>query len=205
MSIAGEIEPVLAGPEEIRRRSILGEALKIFARFGFQKASMGQVARAAGLSRQGLYRHFSSKESLFRDSILFALQTSLAEAAAVLASRDLPLTQRILAALQAWVGKHIDEVGENYPELVEAVGLHVEPDRISDFEARLLRHLVSSLRRGGMGAVCKERGVTLSQMADTLLATAIGLRSSCRSSGEFRRRMAIHLKVVLGSPRTKDS
>lgn len=111
MSIDRKIGRPPAGPEELRRCGILGEALKIFARFGFRKASMEQVAEAARLSRQGLYRHFPSKEALFRDSVLFALHTSLSEAADILADRSLPLPHRVSAALDAWVGKHIDAEG----------------------------------------------------------------------------------------------
>ena len=45
---------------------ILSAAENIFARFGFRRASMSQIAEEAGLTRQALYHHYSSKEALFR-------------------------------------------------------------------------------------------------------------------------------------------
>lgn len=45
---------------------ILSAAENIFARFGYRRASMGQIAEEAGLTRQALYHHYASKEALFR-------------------------------------------------------------------------------------------------------------------------------------------
>jgi AcrR family transcriptional regulator len=45
---------------------ILSAAESVFARFGFRRASMSQIAAEAGLTRQALYHHYSSKEALFR-------------------------------------------------------------------------------------------------------------------------------------------
>jgi len=45
---------------------ILSAAENVFARFGFRRASMSQIAGEAGLTRQALYHHYPSKEALFR-------------------------------------------------------------------------------------------------------------------------------------------
>jgi len=45
---------------------ILDAAMRVFRRHGFRRASIEQVAEAAGLTRQALYHHFQSKEALFR-------------------------------------------------------------------------------------------------------------------------------------------
>ena len=44
----------------------MSAAENLFARFGFQRASMSQIAEEAGLTRQALYHHYTSKEALFR-------------------------------------------------------------------------------------------------------------------------------------------
>ena len=41
-------------------------ATAIFLRYGFKKTSMDDVAQAAGVSRQGLYLYFDTKDFLFR-------------------------------------------------------------------------------------------------------------------------------------------
>src|ERR1700757_4521695 len=45
---------------------ILDAALSVFRRHGFRRSSIEQAAEAAGLTRQALYHHFSSKQALFR-------------------------------------------------------------------------------------------------------------------------------------------
>ena len=46
-------------------RRILDAAGVVFSRYGYRRASMDAVAAEAGFSRQGLYRHFASKDDLF--------------------------------------------------------------------------------------------------------------------------------------------
>lgn len=52
-------------PEEVRRKQILDAALLAFADDGYDKVSMARIAADAGLTKGGLYFHFSSKEELF--------------------------------------------------------------------------------------------------------------------------------------------
>lgn len=65
---------VVAGPESVRvlqeedsskRRQILAGARKVFMDLGFDGASMGEIARAAGVSKGTLYVYFADKTALF--------------------------------------------------------------------------------------------------------------------------------------------
>jgi AcrR family transcriptional regulator len=47
------------------RAAILLAATEAFARFGFKKASMEDIARLAGVGKGSIYLHFDSKEALF--------------------------------------------------------------------------------------------------------------------------------------------
>jgi AcrR family transcriptional regulator len=51
------------------RSAIFDAALDLFARQGFAGTSVREIARAAGLSDGGLYRHFPSKQAVF-DALL---------------------------------------------------------------------------------------------------------------------------------------
>ena len=56
----------LAGDEDSsKRRQILDGASKVFMEFGFDGASMGEIARAAGVSKGTLYVYFADKSRLF--------------------------------------------------------------------------------------------------------------------------------------------
>ena len=60
----------MVDPTEIsaaRHESLLQAAFGVFLRYGYKKTSMDDLARAAGLSRQGLYLHFANKDALFND------------------------------------------------------------------------------------------------------------------------------------------
>ena len=49
----------------MHHESILKAAAEEFRRHGFTEASMRQIAKASGMSAQGMYKHFESKEDLF--------------------------------------------------------------------------------------------------------------------------------------------
>jgi len=55
-----------AGDEESsKRRQILDGARRLFMELGFDAASMGEIAKAAGVSKGTLYVYFSDKNALF--------------------------------------------------------------------------------------------------------------------------------------------
>jgi AcrR family transcriptional regulator len=53
------------GAESAKRRQILEGARQVFLARGFDGASMGEIAKVAGVSKGTLYVYFDSKESLF--------------------------------------------------------------------------------------------------------------------------------------------
>jgi AcrR family transcriptional regulator len=57
------VEPLAAGQE--KRAQILKGAREVFLARGFDAASMGDIARAAGVSKGTLYVYFENKERLF--------------------------------------------------------------------------------------------------------------------------------------------
>ena len=67
----------LLGREE-RQASILRGAAQAFARAGFAGTSMDDVAAAAGITKLIVYRHFDSKDELYR-AVLQRVSSRLAE------------------------------------------------------------------------------------------------------------------------------
>jgi len=49
----------------VTRDLLLRAAERVFARVGYEKAQVDEIAEAAGFSKGGLYAHFTSKEELF--------------------------------------------------------------------------------------------------------------------------------------------
>lgn len=48
------------------RETLLKTAQKLFARFGFNKTTVDEIAAAAHIAKSTLYHHFASKEDIFR-------------------------------------------------------------------------------------------------------------------------------------------
>ncbi len=71
---------------EARRQAILAAAIGVFAQEGFDAATTDDIARAAGLSKGGLYWHFKSK-----DDILAAILMQLFD-------QEMGVLQRLVAA-----------------------------------------------------------------------------------------------------------
>src|ERR1700692_317464 len=60
-----------------RRDQVVQAALGVFLRYGYARATMADIALAAGLSRPTLYLTFSDKESVFRAAVESIVSTNI--------------------------------------------------------------------------------------------------------------------------------
>ncbi|KAA2235194.1 TetR/AcrR family transcriptional regulator [Salinarimonas soli] len=70
--------PAPAAVDSAKRRQIIEGARRVFLAQGFDGASMGEIARAAGVSKGTLYVYFDSKDALF-EALTLEERASLAE------------------------------------------------------------------------------------------------------------------------------
>src|ERR687889_805056 len=98
---------ITSATDSTRQERVLAVALKVFGRYGFRKASMDEIARSADISRQGLYSHFANKDALFRAAVRQELDTALGDAARCLDEEGVGLERRVVAALDAWLGRYV--------------------------------------------------------------------------------------------------
>ena len=184
----------IADRTDPKRCRLLEAALSVFARFGFRKTSMDEVARAANVSRQGLYLHFSAKEELFRAAVEHALRTSL-EAATARLAEDAPIDERLAGALDEWVGRYVGAFQPAASDLVEAKDALVAPVW-AEYERLFAEALTKAIRGSGLAAVYKRSGITARQLADTLHATARGLKTTCASRPEFVAAIGVAVRAM---------
>jgi len=171
--------------ESTRLRLLLEASISVFARFGYRKTSMEEVARAAGFSRQGVYFYYSTKEALFRGTILYVYESRLKEAGNVLADRSLSLRERLGKALDAWYGRYIGTVQAAASDLVESSGLHAA-EIVKTFEERLDAMLVRALSaEKELTRAYRSVKVHPAQIARVLHATAQGLKDTCQRREDF--------------------
>jgi TetR/AcrR family transcriptional regulator, regulator of autoinduction and epiphytic fitness len=182
-------------PDELRRRRLLDAALATFGRFGFRKTSMEEVARAAHLSRQGLYLHFANKEELFRAAVEHLLETGLAGASARLRDAARSVEDKLAGAFDEWIGRYVGLIGADVTDLQEASDQLVGP-LVAEHEEQFLEAVTRLIRGSGLPAAYKPAGLTARQLADTLHATARGLKHGCATRAEFVERFSVAVRAL---------
>jgi AcrR family transcriptional regulator len=187
--------PATRANEDPRLRKLLETAVLVFTRFGFRKTSMDEVARAAGVSRQGLYLHFATKEELFAAAVESTLRTSLDAASHALATASLPLERRLVLAFDEWVGRFIGMMGSGAVDLVEASKTLVGP-MVAELDALFVDTVAKSIRTSRLMAAYKASGLTARQLADTLYATARGYKYSSATREAFVGSMTIAVRAL---------
>src|ERR1043165_8904567 len=109
----------MSTPDADRRTQVLDSAMATFARFGYRKTSMDEVARAAHISRPGLYFLFSSKETLFRAAVTQTLERDIGACEDVLADTDRPLADRLVDAFDRWAGRYVGPMARDVTAVIE--------------------------------------------------------------------------------------
>ncbi|MDQ2853111.1 MAG: TetR/AcrR family transcriptional regulator [Actinomycetota bacterium] len=184
-------QPAATVTDTRRRDAVLESALLTFARYGYRKTSMEQVARSARISRPGLYFLFASKGDLFRAAVTRALQTDLATVERILASTDQPLSARLLESFDEWAGRYvgaltrdISTVIESNPDLLGAITVNA-PGRF--------QQLITN-------ALAAERGLEAAlQIAPTLISTSIGIKHQVDTREDYRAHLDVAITLLVGS------
>src|SRR3982074_768525 len=89
-------------PGSPQREAILMAATATFLRYGFKKTSMDDVAQTAGVSRQGLYLYFETKDVLFREALQYLVSHMISNARSVADDGNLSLKDPLLGVFEAW-------------------------------------------------------------------------------------------------------
>jgi len=186
------------GPNAARRAAILDAATSVFLRFGFKKTSMDDLARAAGLSRQGLYLHFPTKEELFKAGVLRLIEGTRAAGRAALARSDLPVEERVLEMFVAIHGQLIGPLAEHMTELM-AAAKELVGDAAEELEREQTAELARLLRSAGVGLAWKDAELSPKLLAEHLMATSDGMKHRARTVAEYREGMRVAVRIVCGS------
>ena len=181
-----------------RRSRVLDAALAVFARHGYRKTSMEEVARAADVSRQGLYVLFRDKEALFRASLAKIIGDGLAAVNREL-DREAPIGQRLYGAMKAWYGRSAGAPAENVDDLF-ARGALVMRELMERSGAAVVERLAQAIAASPLAGRLAERGLTPLEAAQTLEACGLGLKQSGLTREAFKARLAAAVSLVVGAP-----
>ncbi len=179
-----------------RRAAILEAATGVFLRYGFKKTSMDDLARAAGLSRQGLYLHFGTKEALFKASVLQLIEAIRAAGRAALAREDVSIEERLLGAFEAG---HAHALGphsaEHMNELLAASEELLGP-AVAEMEEGVVADVARALRSAGVAARWKDRGVSAKELAELLHAASYAAKHRATTTAAYREQVRAAVRIV---------
>jgi AcrR family transcriptional regulator len=183
-----------AEPADARQHALLEAAVGVFARYGFRKTSMEEVARAAGVSRQGLYLQFANKEELFRRALEHSLNSQLIAAEAALSRQQEGLEQRLIAACDAWSGRFVGSLGADAADLMCA-STSLAGATLTHYETRFERAVTQAIAESPLNGFCATAGMCPADLARALHATARGLKQRSASREEFVKGMTVAARM----------
>lgn len=185
-----------ADTEIDRRGQVLTVALTVFGRYGFRKTSMDDVAKAAGISRQGLYLYFSTKEALFREAVKQELDAALAEASRRLDDGQLSTVDRLVGGLDGWFGRLVGtQMARDIGNLLEDNDLQFG-DLTSEYIALFATRLAKAISRVSTRTDLERVGVSAEQVAATLLVIGRGTKFEVESRSEFLDKITVAVRLI---------
>lgn len=177
-----------------RRNAIVAAAIGVFQRYGYKKTSMDDLARAAGLSRQGLYLHFTTKDALFKEAVervVAALRDGFRAALAA----EVDIEERLFTAFDATHGATVGQFGEHLDELLETAATLLGPVA-EELEKAIIGDITRALKTSGVADRWKDAGVTAKELATHLHDASSGLKHRVATREEYREGMRASVRII---------
>ncbi|MEM6634528.1 MAG: helix-turn-helix domain-containing protein [Pseudomonadota bacterium] len=174
---------------ENRERNILDAATQVFLRYGVKRASMGDIAAEAGVSRQTLYNSYSNKDDVLRGSIrmfgqdaIAAIEAGLPKLPTVSGKIDLVLQEMVV---KPFLFLHSSPNAQDLIEGYNAAGR-------SEMEANYIAFQTVFLEIfEPFNGVLKRRGLTPDLLAELLRRSASAAKYQAKDEAQL-------LKLVAG-------
>lgn len=193
-------------PMKDTRRRILDAALESFVQHGYQRTDVREVAEAAGLSRQGLYKYFASKEALL-DAVVEALHEETmeqAEHAAKEAEARGPIAH-LYALIDARYTPFIEKVysapyGEELLSESNRRCTQLNTAAAQRFSEMLIRAIEAEVKRGRLEL--RYDWLDANRLSELLLSSANGLKLRKQMplyAADFQERLSQMVTLLCGS------
>jgi AcrR family transcriptional regulator len=201
---SGPMRPASRPARADTAQAILDAALDAFSRYGFRRASVDDVARAAGVAKGTVYLHFESKEALFR-AVASRLADDILARAAAARGRKVPAPRKLEAVLAAKFLTLFDLVfsSPHAAEILES-GSRLSGDVFADADRKYEAHVAAVLGEGVRSGeiALKRSGLSAPAAAALLVLMARGLdatdaRGARPSRETYARRLSAFVRAVL--------
>jgi AcrR family transcriptional regulator len=176
----------IPGADEATTRieQIADAALRRFARYGFKRSSMDDIASEAGLAKATLYLHFKGKDDVFR-AMIRRFGTRVEARCREVVAQPGSLAQRLDALMQAHFasGYVAFGAGEHLAEL-KAVMAQIASREIAEVEGVFVTLAMRLLAEAGSSDEITLERVAPEVIVATLLRAAVGAKVGTQPSPE---------------------
>lgn len=180
------------------KERLIAAAIRHARSVGHQRTVMEEIAEEAGITRQALYRHYPTKDALFREAVKFMQARALEDA-----EKAAGAAQGAEAALFAMLHTRFDRMlalvdgSPHAAELLED-GARLCADINDEAGKRFEKQLMGAIGKAeAAGALTLRRGVTAAKLAQMLLCAARGAKHDQVSRRAFRRDLKDMTDVIL--------
>jgi AcrR family transcriptional regulator len=184
-----------------RQSEILDRAAELFIRHGFRKTSMDDVARAAEMSRQGVYFHYPTKEALFEATLGRLVERALLACREALSDEGLELHDRVLNAFVAMIGSTELEATSELLEAAQARSMNT----VASVDTEIVAELAEAIALSPAAAPWLDRGVSPQDLGQLLMNTSYGLKYQRVSFDDYRTQMQKTISICLPTEKRKGS
>ena len=174
---------------QAKRARVIAAASLVFRRFGYAGSSMNAIAKAADISRPGLYLLFPSKEHVFEAAVRYMGDRALGALRDGVPSHATP-TQKLVHICCQWaVGGY--ERAKEFPDAKDLT----DPSQpaVQAVYRRFEALLLDVMRE----AQCAEGSIPLPDIARLLALSLRGLKEGAGDSRELRHMIALQVTALL--------
>ena len=182
-----------------KQNQILDAALEVFLRYGFKKATMGDIADKAGMSRPSVYLVFPNKEDIFRAVVGRNVEEFSRDTDEKLA-RCRGLKDGLFAVLETWVLEPFEMISTS-PESEELLqsAYSLAPDLRKEMLKTTEQQFLRAIRTGlGIESGSGEgSGVSVQTLARLITVSTAEMKQAVTSPEELRKLIDATVEVYV--------
>jgi AcrR family transcriptional regulator len=176
-----------------RKTAVLHAAIRVFGRYGYKKTSVDDIAEAAGISKQGLYLHFSSKEEIFVASVAKYLDDAVLLLDQALKNNLLSLHEKICEAMDVWFGRHYSTFSPQSIDVIE-IGNQLSARQAEKYKEAFRLRVANALSESTEFKRSKN-SCSPKEIASTLFTCGLTWKEHHESRADFAKKMSVCVKV----------
>ncbi|MDJ0788870.1 MAG: helix-turn-helix domain-containing protein [Myxococcota bacterium] len=190
---------------DVKRESILSAAHLQFARYGYRRTSMEDIAKETGVSRASLYSYFENKEEIFRSLTAHLQEQSLAAAEHCLkeGGSDVDVATRVEAALLARLTPFLEVVQSAHGSELYDENNRLCGDLVVASSERFLEILTTALAAAARAGQIdlKSAGLSAAATAELIYRSAAGLKQGAADMETVTKRLRSFVAVFFAGLR----